>query len=503
MPAVPSPHVAALLSFLFPGAGQIYARQVGRGVLWAIPMVIFVLGVLYILAGGADLIDLIGNPQTAAALLILNLAFFFYHLAAMFDAYGIAQRERRLEGVNTPATAAIVLVALVIVTLVVHGVPEVLGVAGNDALSRLFPSGRASAAIPHFSPGVVPTAPPNTGALPTPGGSGNPASPTANPSGPVGSPATPRASFPPFDPNWEPAADGRLNVLLVGADSGPGRSSVRTDTMILVSVEIDTGKAALFGFPRNMIPVPLPGESVGAYPGGTFPELLNALWRRAAEHPEKFPGSEGIDGQTCSRQFDCIRAWRALAGSIQEMAGVQIDGIVAVDLGGFVKLVDAVGGVWIDVPSRLIDERYHWSDGTLAQIDIKPGCQELDGEYALAYARSRHQDSDYQRMKRQQYVLSAVRRQFDPIAMLPRVFDLLDIAQDNMFMTFSREEIGHLANVAARVDADRLYQVRFTPNKVADLGGIDQIRVRVKNIFSEPEPQPTPRPSNRPATCPP
>src|SRR5688500_6445533 len=153
MPAAPSPHVAALLSFLFPGAGQIYARQVGRGILWAIPMVIFVLGVLWVLAGGADLIDLIGNPQTAAALLILNLAFFFYHLAAMFDAYGIAQRERRLEGFATPASAAVALAALVIVTLLVHGVPEVLGVAGNDALSRLFPAGRASAAIPVFSPG--------------------------------------------------------------------------------------------------------------------------------------------------------------------------------------------------------------------------------------------------------------------------------------------------------------------------------------------------------------
>jgi LCP family protein required for cell wall assembly len=501
VPSVPSPHVAALLSFLFPGAGQIYARQVGRGLLWAIPMALFILGVLYVLAGGADLIDLIGDPQTAAALLILNLAFFFYHLAAMFDAYGIAQRERRMEGFNTPASAAIALAALVVITLVVHGVPEVMGVAGNDALSRLLP-GRGSAVIPVESFPPLPTAPPNTGAVATPDGTANP-EPSAIPSDPAGSPGTPQQTFPPFDPNWGAAADGRLNVLLVGADSGPGRTSVRTDTMILVSVEINTGKAALFGFPRNMLNVPLASESVGAYPGGTFPELLNALWRRAAESPEKFPGSDGIDGQACSRQFDCVRAWRALAGSIQQMAGVQIDGVIGVDLGGFVKLVDAVGGIWIDVPTRLVDDRYHWSDGTKAQIDIKPGCQPFEGEMALAYARSRHQDSDYQRMRRQQYVLSAVRRQFDPIAMLPRVFDLLDIAQDNMFMTFDRQEIGHLANVAARVDADRLYQVRFTPNQVAKLGGIDQIRGRVRNIFSEPEPKPTPKPSGRPASCPP
>ena len=497
MPSVPSPHVAALLSFLFPGAGQIYARQVGRGVLWAIPMVLFVLGILYVLAGGVDIVDLVTNSRTAAALLVLNLAFFFYHLAAMFDAYGVAQRERRLEGVRTPASGPAVLALLVVLALVVHGVPEVLGFVGNEALSGVAP-GRTGV-IPRFSIDPLPTASPGNGASATPAAPTGPLTPS--PSGSGESPE-PVSSFPPID-NWDKVADGRLDVLLVGADAGPGRSSVRTDTMILVSVEVETGKAALFGFPRNMIPVPLAPESAGAYPGGTFPELLNALWRRAAEHPERFPGSEGIDGQACSRQFDCARAWRALSGSIQQMAGVQIDGIVGVDLGGFVKLVDAVGGVWIDVPSRLVDERYHWSDGTLAQIDIKPGCDKFDGEMALAYARSRHQDSDYQRMRRQQHVLAAVRRQFDPLSMLPRLFELLDIAEDNMYTTFSRDEFSQLAHVAARVDADRLYQVRFTPNQVARLGGIDRIRVRVANIFGEPQPKPTPKPSNRPQSCPP
>jgi polyisoprenyl-teichoic acid--peptidoglycan teichoic acid transferase len=271
--------------------------------------------------------------------------------------------------------------------------------------------------------------------------------------------------------------------------------------MMLLSVEINTGKAALFGFPRNLVNVPLPAESKGAYAGGVFPEMLSALWRRAAEQPNKFPGSEGI-GKECQFDWECERGWRAITGAIQELAGVPIDGLVAVDFYGFIALVDAVGGVWVDVPSRLVDERYPDPDGGRIRIDIKPGCQKFNGKEALAYARSRHQDSDYQRMRRQQTVLKAVRRQFDPIALIPRINDLLLAAKENLYTTFSQNDIQNLAHIASRVDADRLYQVRFTPRQVERIGGLSEIRTRVRNIFSEPEPTPTPTPSDRPARCP-
>jgi polyisoprenyl-teichoic acid--peptidoglycan teichoic acid transferase len=221
--------------------------------------------------------------------------------------------------------------------------------------------------------------------------------------------------------------------------------------MILLSVEISTGKAAFFGFPRNMTNVPLHSESAGAYPGGRFPEMLSALWRRAMEQPDKFPGD------------DTVRGWRAIAGAVQELAGVPLDGVIGVDLNGFVSLVDAVGGVWIDVPARVYDPEYPLENGGHKVVDIKPGCQKLDGPDAQAYARSRRQDSDYQRMKRQQYVLQAVRRQFDPIAMVPRALELMDIARDNLFTDIDRNQIPAMAEVAARVDPDRMYQVRFGP----------------------------------------
>ena len=108
----------------------------------------------------------------------------------------------------------------------------------------------------------------------------------------------------------------------------------------------------------------------GAYGGltGSGWNYLNSLWRYAAQHPEMFPGSDGI-GAECQQQFDCERGWAALTGTLQEMTNQPIDGIISVNLKGFASLVDNLpeqcpaaayrlqlgnancyGGVWIDAP---------------------------------------------------------------------------------------------------------------------------------------------------------
>lgn len=507
MSSLPSPVVAALLSLLFPGLGQAYAGARTRGVLLAVPWLLLIVAVVYVIASDS-LLEIITGAATMAALLVFGLAVFFYHLAAVLDAYNVALRERQLIGMPTPRGSHAVVALLAAVLLVPYGVLEVYGIQGNDALNVIAPGN--SGAIPpppswNDDPSPTPgTQPPTASPPPTPATSPTPtgSSPQPTDGGPQ-SPSPVPPAWGPIDAVW--AENGRLDLLLVGADAGPGRTSVRTDTMILLSVEIATGKAAMFGFPRNMINVPLPEESAGAYPGGIFPanELLNALWRRAAEQPGVFAGSDGV-GKECQFDFACERGWRALSGAIQNMAGVPLDGIIAVDLNGFARLVDAVGGVWIDVPTRVVEERYRTEDRRLISIDIKPGCRKLDGTLALAYARSREQDSDYQRMRRQQQVLQAVRRQFDPISLLPRVPELLSVARDNLFTTIDRDDIPEMAEVAARVDADRIHQVRFQQQALRHVTqeSIRRMRDRVRNIFSEslPEPTPTPRDAER---CPP
>jgi LCP family protein required for cell wall assembly len=512
----PSPALAALLSFIFPGAGQIYAGDVRKGIFWVLPMLLFIAGLLMLLLGGQGaLLGLIASSERRMALLLINLAFFLYHVAAMLDAYHIARRER-IRSFGGTRGAPIALAVLIALTMVVHGVPEVVGIQVYNSFGVLFPDDRNGDVIPSFDPGPIPTFSPPPSATPSPTisptpTSGSSASPSADGSGSPSPSETPRAC-PPIDlGSWAMAQDGRVNLLLVGSDSrsdeGVGEASLRTDSMMLLTIDIASCKSALFSFPRNL--KQSGGES--RYPtwfriplenGQNYPGFLFGLWRDAATSPSQYPGSEGI-GAECQRQFDCVRGWRALTGAIQNMAGVQIDGVVAVNLKGFVDVVNNLpgGGLWIDVPSRLRDDDYFNSQQQKMAVDFRPGCQFLDGEEALAYARSRHQDSDYQRARRQQYVLQQVRKQLDPIGLLPHVPALLQVAEQNLFMTIDDSDIPNLAQVAARIDADRMYRYDFAPARLTRLGSMQGMRDKVRNIFDEPEPRPTTRPNQEP--CPP
>ena len=204
-------------------------------------------------------------------------------------------------------------------------------------------------------------------------------------------------------------------------------------------------------------------------------------------HPAYFPGK------------DEVRGFRAVTGAIQELVGVKLDGAVKIDLNGFVKLVDAMGGLWIDVPKRLVDNHYPLENGSRkVRIVIKAGCQKLNGHKALAYARSRHQDSDYGRMKRQQAVLLALAHQSDPIGLLPKVPDLLKIAGDHLWTTLPRKDIAGLATLAARIDPSEVETTTFTPPKYPShmtTAWIKKIRKVVRTAFDGPAPKPKPSPS--------
>jgi LCP family protein required for cell wall assembly len=241
-----------------------------------------------------------------------------------------------------------------------------------------------------------------------------------------------------------------------------------------------------------MVGVPLPPESASAFRDGRFPGLLNALYVYAMGHPAKFPGGDA-------------RGFRAVSGAVQELVGVRLDGVVVVNLAGFVRLVDAIGGLWIDVPKPLVDRAYPLEDGSgHIRLDIRPGCQLLDGRMALAYARSRRQDSDYGRMRRQQQVLVALARQVDPLELAPQVPRLLKIAKENVWTTIKRSDVKALAALAARVDVRRVKTVRFVPSRYPShltTAEIARIRKVVRTAFDGLKPAAAPAPSQR-SDCP-
>jgi LCP family protein required for cell wall assembly len=266
--------------------------------------------------------------------------------------------------------------------------------------------------------------------------------------------------------------------------------SLRTDTIIVLSLEVATASAALFGIPRNIVGIPLPPESAGGFLNGQYPGLLNSLYVYAMGHPAQFPGGDA-------------RGFRAVAGSIQELLGLPIDGVVVVNLRGFVQLVDAIGGLWIDIREALVDSAYPLEDGSgYISLDFRLGCQRLNGRMALAYSRSRRQDSDYGRMRRQQDVLAALARQVKPVALVPKVPTLLQIARNNVWTTLEAADLGAMAELAAKVSVDRLRTVRFVPSRYPehlDRAAIESIRSAVRTIFEGPPPA---RRTDLPRKCP-
>jgi polyisoprenyl-teichoic acid--peptidoglycan teichoic acid transferase len=189
--------------------------------------------------------------------------------------------------------------------------------------------------------------------------------------------------------------------------------------MIVASLEVATGKVALFGLPRNLVQVPLPDGPAADHFGECrcFPRLLNELYAFAEdERPDLFPHSRrpGI---------------AAVAGAAEELLGLPIDHYALVDLLGFVDVVDALGGVTINnlKPLEIEIDRLG-REGSHPAIDVAPGRRHLNGFSALAYSRSRETTSDYDRMQRQRCVIGSLARQTQPaevLAAFPRLVKVL------------------------------------------------------------------------------
>jgi LCP family protein required for cell wall assembly len=179
-------------------------------------------------------------------------------------------------------------------------------------------------------------------------------------------------------------------VLLIGVDSGPGRNTFLTDTMIVASLDPVGETISMASIPRDMVDVPLPD-------GRTFSGKINSLVSYVRWHPGKFPGAK--DGQS------------VLAAAIGTLLGIKIDYWAQINLGGFVYLVDSVGGVNVNVTDGFCDPNYKQPGYSRTGFQISPGRYHFNGYQALAYARVRKAagESDFTRAGRQQEVIAALR----------------------------------------------------------------------------------------------
>jgi LCP family protein required for cell wall assembly len=232
-----------------------------------------------------------------------------------------------------------------------------------------------------------------------------------------------------------------MNVLLIGADSGLGYEHALTDTIMVVSVDPTTKSVAMISVPRDTARFPL-------YSGGTYDAKINSLVTVADADPERFP-----DG-----------GLGTLSRAVGHLIGAPIHYVAYINLSGFRDLVDAVGGVDVNVDRALNDRGYQFPDGKIG-FRMAAGPQHLDGRLALAFVRSRNSpgENDFTRSRRQQQFLVALRDKLTSPAMLPRLPAILDAGAGLVTTNFPPERIGELIDLAGEIPAENITGVVLGP----------------------------------------
>jgi len=245
------------------------------------------------------------------------------------------------------------------------------------------------------------------------------------------------------DATLDPFAGEFHTVLLLGSDEGDDRVGVRTDSMMLAFIHEETGRAALVSVPRNLVGAQFPPGSVLAeqYPDGYDDDeggLLNALYNTVVSDDELTEAYE---------QPATPAGIHALMEAISYSFGITIDDYVMINSCGFVKVVDAIGGVVIDVPTELpMPSQMRCSNYVLTPT-IGPGEIFMDGTKALGYVRSRLADSDYQRMERQRILLQTIVDEVGFTDLLAHFGELADALEDNVHTSMTVDEARQLLAV--------------------------------------------------------
>ncbi|GAA3568060.1 hypothetical protein GCM10022197_25320 [Microlunatus spumicola] len=292
----------------------------------------------------------------------------------------------------------------------------------------------------------------------------------------------------------DPWADKpRLNILLLGGDDGKGRVGTRTDTVILASIDTKTGDTALFSLGRNTARMPFPTDSPlhRYYPNGFTngnPDdqefALNAMYR---DVPNRVP--KDVLGETDNLGADVLKI------SVGEALGLKIDYYVLINLKGFSTMVDALGGIRLNV-NTFIPIGGNTDLHIPPKEFIKPGAnQKLDGRSALWYARGRYGADDFVRMDRQRCVINAMIKQANPANVLTRYEDIANASKSLVRTDIPQEVLPAMVDLSLRVKKGNVRSIVFKPG-VAGFSPTDpdfsQMRSRVKKAIGEAKSDNTP-----------
>ena len=294
------------------------------------------------------------------------------------------------------------------------------------------------------------------------------------------------------------ATNGRYNILLLGGDAGKGRSGLRPDSLTVASVDATTGRTVLISLPRNMEDVSFPEGSPmrKKYPKGFGCKdhscMLNAVYTYASTNQNLYPGAKDPGAQ-------------ATKEAVEGATGLKINYYAMVDLKGFRALVDAVGGIRVDVNRRVPIG----GGGSKIYGYIEKGSNQLlDGKQALWFARSRSDSSDYDRMARQKCVMSAMLNQLDPVTVLTNFNSIAAAGKEIVETDIPPSKIDTLMELALKAKEKPISSVAFVPPVIypgspdfAKMHKMVAAKIAKSQAKDNPSANPTPA-SRQPTTVP-
>lgn len=235
---------------------------------------------------------------------------------------------------------------------------------------------------------------------------------------------------------WPAPDNGRVTILLLGIDARDKlkEGASRTDVMTLVTIDPISKTAAMLSIPRDLY-VPLPGYNEQQRINTAY------FWGEVNGLPG---GGPGFAEETVTYNF-----------------GIPLQRYAVIDFEGFKQIVDAVGGVEIDVPQEIVDYEYPTPDYRTEVLQIPAGRIHMDGELALKYVRTRHGDSDFGRLQRQQQVMLAIRDKAVSLGSINRVPEVLNAISDSLQTDLTLPEILSLAKKWSQIPRANIRNYRI------------------------------------------
>jgi len=230
------------------------------------------------------------------------------------------------------------------------------------------------------------------------------------------------------DPGTSPVWGGKtaINIMVLGVDKRPDGGDQNADVIIIAHVDLIKQKVAAISIPRDLL-VEIPG--VG-------PDKINSAY------------NYGVQSDPDSKVAGVV----LVRDTVESVLGVYIDGYIMVDFNGFTDVIDAMGGVTVDVPELIVDTEYPTEDYGTEVVRFMPGRQLMNGDRALKYVRTRHQDSDDGRRERQLQVLRALFDQAKSIGSITNGFEIITALGDSVQTGFYLDQQLTLAQIGYAMD---------------------------------------------------